>query len=448
MKKRTKIIFGILILIIISIGYFAYQTYQMVMGSEKISGIIEDVPKPITDIFPELSFGEDDWPHWRGINLDGKSNAVGIKTDWSSAYEKLWQVDYLCQDNATGSWSSVAVQGNRLVVPGRDELNDLIFCLNSETGELIWSGSYEAVALTPHGKGSRATPFIDNERVYTFGRSGDLVCWNLYDGSLLWKQNVVELGGIEPNWGYSISPFVFENKVIIQGGGDALIIAYDKINGDVIWKSLTGKAGFSSATPIEIDNEVFLLIYHGEGLSLIDPSNGNELWNIPWETDHGVNATTPIVDQNLVFFTAGYGMGSQAIIASKTKYETIWINPDFSAQHSDPILIDGFLYGYSGQSTRNKGEFKCIELASGKEMWSTKDIGNGTTIYVDGYLLCMDYKTNLFLIEPAPSGFKLVGKIETAIENVRHLAWTSPVIANGKLYVRYLQTLSCFNIMP
>jgi len=444
MKKRTKIILTIIAVILIFVGYQGYQIYQNVAGSENISSN-ENIPV-VNNEKSELNFGDDDWSHWRGKNLDGKSSTLGIKTDWTNGLNKRWQVDYLCQDNSTGSWSSVAVQGNRLIVPGRDENNDLVFCLNAETGELIWTGSYLAEALTPHGKGARGTPFIDNDRVYTFGRSGDLVCWNLLDGKMLWKKNVLELGGVEPDWGYSISPFVFEDKVIVQGGGEALVIAYDKMTGEVIWKSLEGKAGFSSAMPIHIQDETFLLIFHGLALSCINPADGSELWRVPWETDYGVNSSTPIVDNDVIFFASGYGMGGQAIRASKTAYKVLWSNPDFEAQHTDPILIDGYFYGYTGNSSRNKGEFKCVEFSTGKEMWSTKEIGNGTTVYVDGYLICMDYKANLFLIEPHKDEFRLRSKFEKAIADVKYLAWTPPVIANGKLYLRYLQNLSCFDL--
>jgi outer membrane protein assembly factor BamB len=116
------------------------------------------------------------------------------------------------------------------------------------------------------------------------------------------------------------------------------------------------------------------------------------------------------------------------------------------AQHSDPILVDGFIYGYSGESYRNSGQFKCIELATGKEMWSTKNIGQGTTTFVDGYLICQDINGNLFLVAPDSSGFRKVGEIKHAIEDVKNPAWVVPVVANGKLYLRYLQQLVCYKL--
>lgn len=448
MKKYVKVILIVVVIILAFVGFYGYQIYKMVMGSEPLVGTQEGLPSQMATKTP-ITKGNADWPNWRGTNFEGKSATVGIKTDWSKGLEKLWQVNYLCQDKATASWSTPVIQGNRLIVPGRDLNNDLVFCINSETGELIWLGSYEAKAETAHGPGSRATPFINEDKVYTFGRSGDLVCWQLEDGKLLWRKNVKDEGGVEPSWGFSTTPLVFDNMVIVQGGGNALVIAYDKLTGDVLWKSMEGEVGYSAAITMSIENENKLLIYHGKGLSCLNPSDGKVLWTVQWPTEYGVNATTPIVFNDIIFHTAGYKMGCQAIKVTKDDgYSVIWKSNVLEAQHSDPILVDGYIYGYSGESSRNVGQFKCLELATGKEMWSTKEIGQGTTTFVDGYLISMDLKGNLFLIAPEPTGFKKVSEIKSAIADVKNPAWTVPVVANGKLYLRYMQQLVCYNLIP
>ena len=173
MKRYVKIILVIFAIVLVFAGYFGYQIYKMIMGSEPLTGKQENIPAKMMTI-PPITKGNADWPNWRGTNFEGKSATKGIQTDWSKGLEKLWQVSFLCQDNSTASWSTPVVQGNRLIVPGRDKNNDLIFCLNADNGELIWSGSYEAKAEASHGPGSRATPFINEDRVFTFGRSGDL----------------------------------------------------------------------------------------------------------------------------------------------------------------------------------------------------------------------------------------------------------------------------------
>ncbi len=128
--------------------------------------------------------------------------------------------------------------------------------------------------------------------------------------------------------------------------------------------------------------------------------------------------------------------------------EVIWQSKVIASHHSDPIIIDGFMYGYSGQSNQNKGYFKCVELETGEEKWSTGEIGWGTTVHVDGHLLCMDIKGNLFLVDPDPNEFRKVTEFRGAIADVKHTAWTIPVVANGRLYLRYMQRLICYNLVP
>lgn len=447
MKKYFKIILIAVVIVLAIAGYFGYQIYKMILGSEPLSGKQENIPTKRATL-PPITIGDADWTNWRGVNFEGKSATVGIQTDWSKGLKKLWNVNYLCQDKSTASWSSPVIQGNRLIIPGRDKNNDLVFCINSENGELIWQGSYEAKAETSHGPGSRATPFINEDRVYTFGRSGDLVCWQLEDGKLLWRKNVKDEGGAEPTWGFSTTPLVLNNMVIVQGGGKALVIAYNKLTGNLLWKSMEGNVGYAAAITINIENEVKLLIYHGKGLSCLNPSDGKVLWTVPWATEYDVNATTPIVLNDIIFHSSGYKMGCEAIKVTKSGYSVLWKNHAMEPQHSDPILIDGYIYGYSGESARNVGQFKCLELSIGKEMWSTNLIGQGTTTFADGHLICQDLKGNLFLIKPDPSGFKKIGEIKAAIPDVNNPAWTVPVIANGKLYLRYMQQLVCYQLIP
>lgn len=446
MKRSLIIILAIVGAIILAgAAYVGYKFYKTTQNSEQLTGKQENIPSPIKPT-PPITTGIADWTNWRGTNFEGKSATTGIQTDWSKGLKKRWKVNYLCQDNATASWASPVIQGNRIVVPGRDNENDLVFCIDADTGGLIWEGSYKAEAGSSHGPGSRATPFINENRVYTFGRSGDLVCWQLEDGKLLWRKNVKDAGGSEPQWGFSTTPLVLDDKVIVQGGGEALVMAYNKLTGDLTWKSMKGDAGYAAAITMKIEEKLKLLIYHGAGLSCLDPSDGKLLWTAPWPTEYGVNATTPIVSGDLIFHTSGYKMGCEALKVTNSGYSVLWKNNLMEAQHSDPILIDGYIYGYSGESSRNNGQFKCIELTTGKEMWSTKEIGQGTTTFADGHLICQDIKGNLFLIKPDPTGFKKIGKIKQALDDVKNPAWTVPVVANGHLVLRYLQQLVCYQL--
>jgi outer membrane protein assembly factor BamB len=444
MKKSWKIILIVLAVLVTLILAFIIYGYLSVNKKQNLEGTVDTIPTETSgDI--EFSQGNADWPNWRGQNFDGKSTLKGIKTDWTNGLEKNWEINFLCQGQQTASWSAPVIVGNKLVIPGRDETHDLVFCINTENGELLWKGSYEAEAGTAHGPGPRATPFIDGDFVYTFGRSGDLVCWQLFDGALVWRQNVNDLGGGEPQHGHSSSPVIYKDIVVVQGGGEALVLAFNKYSGELVWKSYEGVAGFSASILVNIEGDTNLIVYHGEGLACMDPETGQDLWRAPWKFE--MNATTPAVEGNIVFNTS-FTVGCQAVEFTKDSYKVLWKNEAISAHHSDPVIIDGYIYGYTGFSGRNKGEFKCIDLKTGEEKWSTKEMGQGTTTFVDGYLICMNVKGDLFLVKPNPETFQMVGKIENALGEVRYQAWTVPVVANGKLYVRYLQTLICYDLMP
>jgi outer membrane protein assembly factor BamB len=446
-KKWLLISLGIVGVILIMLVFVGYNIYQSTFGSEELSGMQTMIPKPINDL-PELIKGDNDWRNWRGPTLDGKSAITGIKKDWTRGMQKVWQVDYLCQGKQTATWSTPVIQGNRLIVPGRDEQNDLLFCLNSENGDLLWTGSYPAETGKGHGPGARATPFIDDDRIYTLGRGGDLVCWQLYDGKQIWKQNVQIAGGVEPGWGYSTSPIVYKNTVIVQGGGTAMVVAYDKIFGKTVWKSMQGPAGYAALTLMTGTNDTSLIVFQGKGLSSLNPDTGEELWSTPWETSYDVNATTPAISGMNLFMTSGYGRGSQTLRITESGFDILWEQDAFASHHSDPVIIDGYIYGYTGQSNQNKGDFVCLNLESGKEMWRTGEIGWGTTVFIDGHLLCMDIKGNLYLVKPDPASFIKVTEFKNALERkVKHPAWTVPVVANGNLYLRYLQQLTCYDLM-
>lgn len=446
MKK--KIIYTIVIVFAVLLivgGIYIYDVFKA-MGLQPVY-VAEQVitaPESISEL-PPLTYGNSDWLNWRGPELQGKSSMTGLKTDWTLGLDKLWQVEYLCQGKESNSWSAPVVKGNRVVVPGRSETHDLLFCLDASSGALIWKSEVECSPGDSWGTGPRATAAISDSLVYSFGRSGILACWQLYDGELIWKKDVMDEGGITPEWGHTSSPLVYQNMVIVSGGGDARLIAFHKINGNVIWKTPGGEAGYSAVVTATLSSGVILLQFHGTGLAAVDPANGNELWSAPWETDYYVNCNTPIVRNDTVFITSGYTTGSELLKISNSGYEVIWTSKVIASHLSDQILLGDCLYGYT-QNAGNRGPFACVRLTTGEEVWSTKEIGGGSVTWVDGHLIALGVNGDLYLVKPDPDKFILEGKIIDAIPDVPKSAWTPPVVANGRLYLRYLHKMVCYDI--
>lgn len=450
MKKLLKIllvIIGIILIAVIVLAVIYRETIEIMLGNNQVQTPAKIEHTIVTADIEPITKGESDWICWRGMNGNGRSGVSGIKTDWSDGLNKIWEVDYLCQGEDSATWSAPVIQGNRLVVCGRDNVRDVVFCLNPENGGLIWKQTYLAkTESSSYGAGFRATPWIDNDRVYTFGRGGDLVCWNLLNGDQIWHKNMNDEGGENPTWGHSSSPLVTDSLVIVKAGGLARTIAFDKMNGNVIWKTGSGPAGYAAISMMEIEGEPVVLSFHGKGLAAITLKDGKELWDVEWETDYDVNATTPVMKDNLVFITSGYNTGGEVLRVSKSGAEVVWKSRLFASQHSDPFIIDGYIYGYSGDSMQNKGDFKCIELETGIQKWSSEEIGWGKSVGVEDYLLCCDVKGNLFLIKPDPEKLLKITGLPKVWGKVKGATWTVPVLANGRLYLRFKQSLMCFDI--
>lgn len=449
-KKIMKIFLIVICVILVAAAVLAFmyrETIGIMVGNNRIEIPAGTEQSILRAEIKAITKGESDWICWRGINGDGRSGLSGIKTDWSDGLKKIWEIDYLCDGEESATWSSPVIQGNRLIVCGRDNKNDIVFCLDPENGGLIWKQAYPAeTSSSSYGSGFRATPWIDDDRVYTFGRGGDLICWNLLNGDRIWHKNVNDAGGKEPTWGHSSSPLVTGSLIIVKGGGAARTIAYDKLSGDLIWKAGQGPAGYAAISMMEIEGEPVALSFHGKGLAAITLKDGRELWDVEWKTSYDVNATTPVAKDNTVFITSGYKTGGELLKVSKSGAEVVWKNKNIASHHSDPFIIDGYIYGYSGDSMQNKGYFKCVELETGIEKWSTGEIGWGTCVAVEGYLLCCDVKGNLFLIKPDPEKFIKITGMPKIWDRISGATWTIPVLANGRLYLRFKQSLMCFDI--
>ena len=447
MRKSIKItLWTLLGLFVCFAGFVIYMFIFWGIGREKLHGAISPIPETQNAI-PPITNGMSDWTRWRGPALNGKSATTGIRLDWSGGLRKRWEADFLSQGNRSISWSSPAVKGNRIIVPGRTDAEDLVFCLNADTGALIWKASYPAASESGHGTGARATPCIDGDRVYTYGRVGDLACWALLDGKPVWRKSVLDYGGDTLFWGHSSSPFVMDSIVVVQAGKDAAVIAFNKMTGDIVWKSKPGPASYASFNIMDYGGKPALLALIGSGLILLNPADGTEYASMEWMSALTDNITTPAIENDIAFITTGDGMGCGAArINDKTGIQLLWKNTAISSQQSDPVIIDGFVYGYSGMSNQNKGDFVCLELVTGKEQWRTNEIGWGTVLYVDGHLLCMDIKGNLYLVKPDPSRFIKVTAMPSALGDIRNTAWTIPVVANGTLYLRYMQRLVAYEL--
>ncbi|KPK83018.1 MAG: hypothetical protein AMJ81_08590 [Phycisphaerae bacterium SM23_33] len=387
-----------------------------------------------------------DWPCWRGPRGDARPTIRGITTDFSKGLEKLWEVKDLCQGENSQSWSAPSIQGERLVVSGRHGDDDVIFCLNADTGKPLWRKSYPAPGKIDRGSGPRATPCIDGDRVYTFGCMGHLACWGLADGKRLWMRQVEEEGGRRPEWGHASSPLIYQDKVIVQGGGTALVAAFEKMTGKLAWKSMTGQAAYAAPVLAAVAGKPQLIVFPAAGPAGLDPRTGRKLWTFPHTTPYDMNCATPILVGETLFIASAVEKnrgGCRLLKLSAAEPEQLWHSQKLGDYHSDPVILDGYIYCFSGWPQGNSGALKCLRLADGEVMWSVRGMGCGSLLYVDGRLMMMNNRGRLALLRPNPKGLEKLTEFQAI---AGHPVWTTPVIARGKLYVRFTNHLICYRL--
>ncbi len=361
-----------------------------------------------------------------------------------------WSVDYLCKGDKSITWSCPAISGNHLVVPGRRDFNDVIFCLNPQSGELLWSFSFHAPPDNQaYGEGPRATPTIDGDLVYVLSRGGILQCLNLGDGSVNWKRIYLDRGAEVPIWGFAGSPVVFGNTLIVQVGKEALVFGLDKQTGETLWKSGPAPASYSTPVVLQYESGPLLLVLGGQAFFALDPHNGSIFWETPWEVNNDINICTPVysTQHNLAIISSWYNQGTEAIRINRKNPDILWHSSALNAHQSDPLILGDFIYGFSGMSAVNRNEFKCLDIRTGEKIWASSELGSGQFIYINPYFLSLDIKGALSLSLSSPEGLNVISKIERLIETDNARLWTKPVTAQGNVYFRYVNQLYCYRLV-
>ena len=220
-----------------------------------------------------------DWPQWRGPNRDGISKETGLLKEWPADGPSLvWKAT-----GAGGGYSSFAVTGGRIYTLGLRGDREYVIAFDVATGKEVWATAHGGAFRNDRGDGPRGTPTVDGQTVYSLGGNGDLSAIEARSGKLIWSMNVLQkFGGSNIIWGISESPLVIGEKLLVNPGGPgASIVALNKKDGALIWKSQSDRSGYSSAIPVQVGNTTHVVFFtHTRGLGL-DLKDGKLLWEYP-----------------------------------------------------------------------------------------------------------------------------------------------------------------------
>ena len=377
------------------------------------------------------------WPQWRGPNRDGISKETGLLKEWPADGPTLvWK--------ATGAgrgYSSLSIANGKLYTMGVRGNREFVIAFDIATGKEAWSTAHGAVFENDRGDGPRGTPTIDGDRVYALGGSGDLSALDARTGKIIWTKNILkEFGGSNIQWGISESPLILGNKVLVNAGGpDASIVALNKADGSVIWKSQSDEAGYSSAIALEVNGSTQVVFFTGTRAVGLDANSGRLLWEYAHPSNRTANVATPIARGNRVFISSDYGTGGGVVeIKPDNKAQEIWFTKDMRNHHSSSVLIGDYLYGFSSSI------LTAIKFDTGEIAWRDRSVGKGSLVYADGNLYCFSENGVVGLVEATPTGYKEKGRFRIQQGNLP--TWTHPVVAGGRLYLRDQDTIYAFDV--
>jgi len=403
-----------------------------------------------------------DWPQWRGPNRDGKSADQGLLRAWPEGGPKLvWKIDNL--DKVGTGYGSLAVVGDRLYAIGAadesKEAKESLVSINTKDGNVVWKTplgtSPGTFMLQGWGRGPRSTPTVSGDHIYVLGVVGDLVCIKASDGLKVWGKNLKsDFGGAIPKWGYSESPLVDDGKVVCVPGGKGGMVALDSKTGSTVWhcKDFNHETGYASIVAADIGGVrqyITQTMKSGVGVAAKD---GKLLWEAGELARSTAVIPTPIVKDNHVFFTSGYGAGCELYKLEPdgdgTKATKVYSkNKAVANHHGGVIEVDGMIYGHSDSK-----QWFCFDMmAGGDPVWTSNKLGKGSISYADGYFICYsEGKGEVALIKASKDGWEESGRFTipktSATRPGMGKVWPHPVIANGKLYLRDYENLYCYDL--
>lgn len=389
--------------------------------------VTEQIPTAVK--FPAKPKEDDvSWNRYRGPYYNGLSHETG----WVSKFTRSGP-KFLWRQRVGVGFSSLAVADERVYTMGNGEGRDAVYCLDVESGEILWRTGYRAeLGGGRYEGGPSATPTVHEGRVYTMSKKGELLCLNGRTGKTVWIKNVTEhTGARPPRYGFAGSPLVMDHQVIVNAGSAGC--AFHKDTGDLLWFT-QGVGGYASPIPFQLGERPAILLFGEKNVLAIDPKgSGRGLWSHPWKTEENINAADPVIVGNRIFVSSGYRAGCALFRLDKGELRHIWHSRALSSHFNPAVVVGHYAYGIDGQAgDGTKDSLVCVSLKEGRRTWVRHRFGFGSLIAAEGKLIVLSELGELIIVEANPHSY-------TELTRARILGrrcWTSPALSGGRLYAR------------
>ncbi|HEU4834996.1 MAG TPA: PQQ-binding-like beta-propeller repeat protein [Pyrinomonadaceae bacterium] len=375
-----------------------------------------------------------EWPGFRGPRRDGIVRGVRIDPDWSAKPPvQMWR-----RPIGPG-WSSFAVQGDRFYTQEQRGDNEVVACYKASSGEPVWTHRDAARFFESNaGAGPRATPTLSNNRVYTFGATGILNALDANTGTVLWTRNVSsETNTKIPFWGFSSSPLVIGDLVIVAASGQ--LVAYDAASGNRRWLGPNAGGSYSSPHLVTIDGVQQVLLVTGGGTTSVTPADGKQLWSDTWASNSIVQ---PAVTGEGDVLVTSQENGTRRIAISHNgsgwSVQERWTSNGLKPYFNDFVVHKGYAYGFDGRI------LACIDLKDGERKWKGGRYGNGQLVLLpdQDLLLVLSEEGELALVGATPDQFNERAKVEA----IQGKTWNHPVLVGDILLVRNAEEMAAYRL--
>ncbi len=389
-----------------------------------------------------------DWPQYRGAASDG-TTPERISKPWSSNGPKqVWKAP------SEGGFASFAVGGGKAFTLALKEADgaqqECLIALDANTGKELWfaplnfakydGGGNDGTRDNKGGDGPRGTPTIVGNTVVTMSSQLVLRCFDTATGKVLWTRDLAkEHSGRNIRWQNAASPLLEGGLLYVAGGGAGQsILAINPKNGSVVWKGFDETMTHATPVAATIANQRQVIFFTQSGLLSVDPKTGKELWRYAFDFRIST-AASPVVYKDIVYCSAGYGVGAGAVKVSNTggNWEVKELyrkrgDKPLANHWSTPVVKDGFMYGMFQFKEYGKGPVKCVDIATGEVKWEKEGFGPGHVILAGDQVLALSDEGHLVLIAADPRGYKELARADV----LDGKCWTTPVLANGRVYAR------------
>lgn len=396
-----------------------------------------------------LIFAQENWPQWGGANGDFKIANSQIMKKWTSeGPSELWS-----RELGSGN-SGIVIDDDWLFTmyrplndAGDAQFNEYVVAIDASNGKTQWEYYYPAPPIEGQeqyggGIGPHATPLITEKYLYTVGYTGMLHCFDRTNGSVVWSYNLVKDFDATPvQFGFSASPIIYQNKVIVQAcGPESGLIAFDKSTGKVHWKSPPAKFSYATPVIIQYEKEDFLVLVGGDAVEGIDSENGQIRWTYPMREKGLTNVPTPVWLENQFLLIAGQGVNGGELLrfsgpTADIKIESIWHNNKVSLFVNN-LVVNGD-YAYGGDDF-----FFGFNWRTGKLLWKKRGFKNANVLLHGDLGIFLTQDGEMVLAELTPEDLKEISRFNLFDGS----AWTIPTVVNGKLYSRNRELLVALDL--